>query len=1263
MKNFGLSALLFFLPVFICLQTASAASERISVELNWHQINALASLQAGFDGEVREWRDSFSVPTYQHKLRGYFNIESLTVVSDTIFSGIGERISDERLIYSLEHVMDQGEWFTLVKFYPFMAIEEKTVRLVFHAILELEEISVPLNNVQKLNKKNKDHSVLASGTWHKLSISKSDIYKVDEGVLKAMGLSPSSIPAGTIKIYGNGGLLLPEPVSASRSDDLSEVPVYLKDLNGNDRLDPGDYVLFYGQGPTNWSYEPTQSDYVHISHPYSDVAIYFLTFGGATSKRPAQVAHQNDQSSLIEISNYDYLIHREFDDMNVLKSGRDWYLEMFRTGNEQRYNEVVPDIDLGQPVRFKARLAARALTTSFLTIGINNNELINRSFFRVSGEYDKDFMTNPEVLQGSFEVNTGNLDLLFRYSKPSLGAYVYMDYYSLRATSKLKWNGATSFFNKAGTDLNGNIKYTIQGAVPMVWDVTDKLNPRWHETEFNGTNASFTVHAMQMVREFVMFSPDQVAAKPNYVGLVNNQDLHALKDIEYLIVSHSSLVEQAERLGRFHAEKEGYTYAVVTPEQVYNEFSSGAQDLTAIRDLARMLYARNNTSSKKFKFVLLMGDASYDYKNRVKSNTNLVPTYQSFNSFQPAYSYSSDDYYAILDDGEGFWGIQQVKEGLDIGIGRIPAVNEAEAKVMVDKIIHYHSPESLGDWRNQVTFLGDDEDNNTHLNDVESVTSFIYNQAPVYNVNKIYLDAFKQEVFGSGQKYPGVNAAIDQSFDRGHLIFNYLGHGGQSGMAHERVITRPQITDWRNLNKLPLFVTATCELSRYDDPAQASPGELALFNAQGGGIGLITTSRLVYIGLNKDLNVAVFNNNLFSKKDGRWQTLGEIYRNAKNNSARAENQRNFILLGDPALTLAYPELDAVITKINATPVSGAADTLRALSSVTVEGEIQEYGVLKSDFSGTAYPSVFDKFLTYRTLGNDEASYPADYLLQNSVLYRGKVSVENGKFSFSFVVPKDIAYQHGYGKLSVYAENGKRDAGGYNKNFYIGGSESVTNIDTLGPKLQLFMEDESFRIGDIVSASPLLLAKVYDLNGINTVGNGIGRDITAILDKGTGQERLYILNDYYYSKLDSYQEGEIRFPFETLPPGKHTLFLKLWDVYNNSASATTEFVIGKNDQLEISSFYSFPNPTSGHGPITLVFNHNRPNESLKAELSITDLTGRIVFQTQKDALDAEVRVEINDGFNGEFASGLYIATLRLIGNDGSMDDKTHKIIIH
>ncbi len=1163
-------------------------------------------------------------------------------------------------VIEFHHSFEAGAVRTIFYIRPYKLNINQQLELIMNLNLTLVSEKDPIPTNQPLNKKKISHSVLASGTWHKLWVSGNDLYKIDFDLASKMGLTGNT-PLSKVGVFANGGALLPEPISESRPEDLLQLAVYVKDFNLNDRWDNGDYMIFYARGTHNWVYNESIGDYEFIYHPYSDVTACYVTVLENNGKRIQQLAHRNDQSALIEIDRYDYLLHREFSDENVLKSGRDWYRELFRSTNEIHFTEDLPNPDLSLPVQFRSRMAARSTGSSFLSIKINGQDALGKSFYQISGEYDKDYMTAPAIEKASLNLNTPNIDIHFNYQKPNQSSYVYLDWYEIRSVSLLKWEGSTRFFGKSGTGLMGNIRYKIDAQPPMIWDITDISEPKWHESAAYQSGFAFTADAGGKVRSYVMFNPDLVIAKPGYIGQIANQDLHGLKDIEYLIVSHPSLLDQAARLAEFHQNKEGFTYKIVTPEEIYNEFSSGTPDITAIRDFVAYLYAQNNTASRKLKYLLLMGDASFDYRDKTNGNTNLIPTYQSVNSFQPAYSYCSDDYYAILDPTEGNWGIKLAKEGLDIGIGRIPATNDNEARIMVDKIVRYHDSRSLGDWRNQITFLGDDEDQNTHFEDVESVTNYIYNQAPVYNINKIYLDAFKQEVFGSGQKYPGVNEAINQSFDRGHLIFNFLGHGGQSGMTHERVVTRPQILNWQNTWKLPLVVTATCELSRFDDPAQASPGELALFNEYGGGIAMITTSRLVFIGLNKDLNVAIFNRNIFEKIEGRWPTLGEVYSLSKNNSARAENQRNFILMGDPAMTLAYPEYAAKITEVNQQPIEIVEDTLQALASVSISGEVTDLsGNRLSNFEGTAYPTVYDKFLNYTTLGNDVASQAADYSLQNSVLYRGKVSVKEGKFSFSFVVPKDIAYQYGKGKLSLYAENGKQDASGYYSEFYVGGSSDQIVPDSSGPSVELYMDDVSFRFGDMVSPAPLLLAHVFDFNGVNTVGNGIGRDITAILDKGTENEKLYILNEYYQSELDSYQKGEIRFPFEQLSEGKHSVHLKIWDVYNNSTGAYTEFVVGNAVEAEILQLQGFPNPSDGNFEIFI--NHNLAGEPVQLNLYISDLSGKILYETRNHYDAADARIYVKPEFRLALNAGMYFIRAELVGNEGQVAQKVSKIIV-
>ncbi len=1259
---------IFLLLLSLNFSNSLAQTPAINLEFKWKAESLNERIIEGFTGAIIEKVDNQLLPHSQTKIAGDIAITNLSVLeADTFrtdnltFNNVAIHSPKVESYLSFEN----GKVFTIVKIIPFyrIGLNEIVVIKKMNINYSASANASSTNNVQKSKKTNKANSVLASGDWFKIGVQSSSVYKIDKSFIQSFGVDVSTIDLDKVKIYGNGGALLPEIISKPRIDDLAENAIWVNDANNNNKWDNDDYILFYAVGPNTWLFNESKNDYEYSNHLYADEAYYYVTFGNSVGKRITSLDNGNSNSPLIEISNYDNLIHKEFDEVNVLRSGRDWYLEMFKNSNTQNFKEIIKDVDVAQPVKIKTRLGVRSLTFSGLTIGVNGNDLINKNFYQVSGEYDKDFMTTPEILEGSFAVNSSDINLQFTYSKPAQSSYVYLDYYEILWTSELKWNNELAFFSKKGTNLNGFIKYKINGLPNLIWDITDFVNPINQNYENELGKATFTSNANGVLKKFLMFNPATIGIKPRFVGKIENQNLHALQNIEYVIITHTDFKEEAKRLAEFHNSKDGLTYAIVTPEEVYNEFSSGTPDLTALRDFSKMLYDRNSSAVKTYKNLLLFGDASFDFKNKLKNNTNFVPTFQSYNSINPPYSYCSDDYLVILDDEEGYWGTG-TKEGLDIGVGRIPASTKYEAQIMVDKIISYTAKPSFGDWRNQVTFLGDDGDANNHLRDVEEVTNYIINQAPNYNLNKIYLDAFKQEVFGSGEKYPDVNVAVDQSFDKGNLIFDYLGHGGQSGMAHERVVTRPQISAWSNKNKLPLIVTATCELSRFDDPAQASPGELMLFNENGGGIGLITTSRLVYLGLNKDLNVAVFDNNIFKSVNNQWPTLGEVYKNSKNNSARAENQRNFILLGDPALVLNYPRGGVETTKINQTAIGSIQDTLKALEAVSIEGIVlTPNGSFDSTFNGTVYPTVFDKFLTFKTLGNDIESYPAEYKLQNSVLYRGKVSAVNGKFSFSFVVPKDIAYQYGFGKISYYAENQERDAGGQYIDFYIGGTSNQTAIDTTAPTVQLFMEDESFKFGDMVSNKPLLLAKVYDYNGINTVGNGIGRDITAILDRGTENEKLIILNDFYKSKLDSYQEGEIRFPMELLAEGKHSIHLKLWDVYNNSADAYTEFVVGNAKKPEIQSFSSFPNPTDGAA--SFVFNHNLVTKNIDIKIEIMSLEGKIVHSESFNFENAAARIEIpDDNYNklSGLAAGMYIARLTLKDDKNDVAVAFNKIII-
>ena len=729
--------------------------------------------------------------------------------------------------------------------------------------------------------------------------------------------------------------------------------------------------------------------------------------------------------------------------------------------------------------------------------------------------------------------------------------------------------------------------------------------------------------------------------------------MHGISNnVEFVIVSHPDFFSAANRLADFHLEKDNMNSIVVTPQQIYNEFSSGMQDVSAIRDFLKHQYNKENSA---LKYLLLFGDGSYDPKNRVENNTNFIVTYQSANSTHPTQTYVTDDYFGLLDDDEGLF----INDLVDIGIGRFPVATLKEANVLVDKVERYYEKSSFGSWRNDVAFIADDgdaNDGNTHMWQADSLANHLADNYDEINIQKIYLDNYYQESTPGGPRSSATQSAINNKVDKGALLINYTGHGGPLGLTQERILEVDQINKWSNIDNLPLFMTATCKFSYFDNPEEKSAGEYVLLNENGGAIALLSTTRLVFVGPNYNLNTK-FIQNIFKKQDGEFPRLGDLFKTTKVLSGTSVNNRNFTLLGDPALRLAYPQYDVRTTIVS--------DTLKALSEVTIEGEIEEGGFFISDFNGTIYPTVYDKELIKTTLGQESCT-PMPYRDQNNILYKGAATVKDGKFSFSFIVPKDIAYNYGAGKISYYAvsdDENPVDASGSEKEFVIGGSADNVVYDYDEAELSLFINTRTFKDGGITDENPILIADVFDESGINTVGNGIGHDITAVLDGNTSNP--YVLNDFYEAAKDDFTKGIINFPLYNLEKGEHTLTLKVWDVFNNSSEATISFVVSDENEFTIADYITYPNPFSSSTDI--YFQHNKPNQNLDVVLEIYSITGVLVKQFEETYNDDGYRVgPINwngkDEYGGNLSAGMYIAKLNIYPEDGAFTSKSIRIIL-
>ncbi|HQW23764.1 MAG TPA: type IX secretion system sortase PorU, partial [Bacteroidia bacterium] len=528
--------------------------------------------------------------------------------------------------------------------------------------------------------------------------------------------------------------------------------------------------------------------------------------------------------------------------------------------------------------------------------------------------------------------------------------------------------------------------------------------------------------------------------------------------------------------------------------------------------------------------------------------------------------------------------------------------------------------------------------------------------------------AYQQDATPGGQRYPEVKKAINERVQRGTLLMTYIGHGGELGWAHERVLENDDINSWTNTNKLAAFLTATCEFTRVDDPDRVSAGEYVFLNPSGGSICMFTTSRLAYSSSNFNLCTRFFNH-IFERVNGEYQTTGDIFEKTKSDMYVDPYVRNFLYLGDPAIKLAYPEFSVKTKTINGIPLGMNTDTLKALSKITITGEVQDNsGAKMSSFNGIIYPTVYDKMASYSTLGNDindpkSPSTPQPFTLQKNVIYSGKSSVVNGDFTYSFYVPKDIAYQYGNGKLSYYAQNGQIDANGCDTLVTIGGVNPNATVDNEGPVIRLYLNDENFVRGGMTNKDPILYAVISDTSGVNTVGTGIGHDMSAELDNKT--DRRYILNDYYENDLNSYQKGKLNYQFKSLSSGLHTLTLKAWDVYNNSSEAATEFIVSESATLALDHVLNYPNPFTTH--TTFMFEHNRPFVPMDVQIQVFTVSGKLI-KTLSDKITPtgfrsdDIEWDGLDDFGDKIGKGVYVYKLRIRTNDGDYADKFEKLVI-
>lgn len=1090
-------------------------------------------------------------------------------------------------------------------------------------------------------------SVLNSGKWVKIQVAEDGIYKLTAADLKKMGFSNLD----KVAVYGYGGWPLDEDFSTTYIDDVPEVAVWRS----------ADYLLFYGKGPRKWEYSSSDKSFIHTNNPYSNYGYYFVTEKETTGRTMEKAA--SAAGATLQVTTFDdYVLHEE-ELVSVNSSGRELYGESFTSTLSRDFTISVPGITNDEG---KATLSFISRGNGTITMNVDGNALISGSVSVPSDEYE---VARELYRERAWMADKGEtVKVNIGYSTTG-HKNVHLNYFRLQMKRQLKVYDNYTFFRSLSARGNAS-RFVIQGAdaSTLVFDVTDGVNPQQMETSLNGTELSFSIPASASLREFVVVKPSQIKA-PVTVGEVANQNLHALPQQDMIIIAQPNFTTQAERLAEAHRTKDNLTVRVVTPESIYNEFSSGTPDATAYRRFMKMFYDRKTSEADAPKYLLLFGDGSFDNRKLTSAwksvdMSNMLLTYQTENSLS-SQSYVIDDYFGFLDDADNKKSLQNKK--LCLGIGRFPIRTVEQATQMVDKVISYMENRNTGSWKNNLCFMADDGSNTDgfmteHMEFADQLAGYVESEHPEFLVNKLYYDAYKKDM--TAGTYPDVRSGLQKLLKDGLLLFNYTGHGGTTALSDEKVLTQTDINQF-TYTHLPVWVTATCDFTRFDD-LNTSAGEDVFLNKSSGGIALFTTVRVAYSRPNFPINDNVIRN-LFERNNGRRRTLGEVMQATKN-TLSSVYKLGFCLIGDPAVKMAYPEFGMKVTTVNGQSVDGNSISFKALEKITVEGEVLDAsGQLVTDFTGIVNPTVKDSKVTVTCLKNSNKDDSPAFTFTDypNTIFIGNDSVRNGKFSFTFTVPKDISYSNLQGKMNLYAvdtESGNEAQGNFD-NFIVGGTSDTAETDTIGPEIRaLYLNDTTFVDGGQVNTTPYFVAELWDKSGVNITGSSVGHDMMLVIDESTVLS--YNLNSYYELLPGEDGTGIVKFPIPALEPGKHTAEFWVWDILNNSTVRTFTFEVVEG--LKPFLFDVIATPGIAREQVTFHLMHNRPESRMRVGIMVYDLAGRQLWKHEESGTSGlfenyTVSWDLTSG-GARMRPGVYIYRAA-ISTDNSKDaTKARKFII-
>lgn len=1091
---------------------------------------------------------------------------------------------------------------------------------------------------RELGKTTVTNSVLSTGKWYRFEAPEEGFYKITKAILSSYGIDPSTVDPRTIKIYNNGGTMVPETNSLPRVQDLVENAIYIAG-ESDGKFDDADYIILYGRGVHFWAFDTINNKFKRNRSYYSKENYYWITSGGTWGKRIQEKQGLNNSNPAV-VSSTPAFVHWEEDKINVGSTGRQFLGDEFNSSTKSRvYTNSLEGLITSTPVYYHYRFVNASSDNAFFKLEENGTE-INSHYIAGYGTYDYSYgIADSQTISYSGNIPNNRSLLKFNFIPYNSSSIGYLDYFEISYQRSLQYeNNPFIFFSK---NQNGLFEYQISNLPSSnvkVWDITNYSDVKLITSPTKQSGGEYYFQSSEIYgkpSKYYVMEGDNYKTPKNPVE-VKNQNLHGITGgYKFIIITHKNFKDQAERL-KSHKESQSVpaiSTIVVDIEQIFNEFSCGMRDISAIRDFIK--YAYFNWQVKPA-YVLLFGDGDYDYKNIENNNKNFVIPYETEESLDEIYSYCTDDFFVSVDGND---------LRVDLSIGRINVQTIDQARNAVDKIIDYELNSEKGLWQNLITLVADDSYTSRwggefeHTSQSEDLSKNHISAS--FDQQKIYLAAYPTVQTSMGRRKPGVNQAIIDAINNGTLILNFIGHGAPDLWTHEQVFVQSTTIPQLN-NKNYFFLTAaTCDFGYYDRANNYSSSEELILKSNSGAIGTFSATRPVYSINNALLNNFFYDQLLATPRDTMELMIpvGEALYLTKLDFYQV-NDLKYNLLGDPTIRLKVPNYSAKIDSINGNSLVNDVQ-IKALSNVKIAGTVRKDNSWWNSFSGQGILTIYD---SQRELPLPEFGPNYTMTLQGGIIFKGLVSVNNGIFSENFIVPKDISYENKRGKAVFFFYNNQNDGIGFSNKIIVGGTDTTLVDDKKGPSIEISFDNLEYENSYLVNPNSTFLAKLKDETGLNTTGVGVGHKMEGILDDDINNPIDF--TNYFAGDLNSGgKSGVISYKLNNLSSGEHKITVKAWDVFNNPSSAYTDFKIVTGNGLIVDYVMNYPNPFTS--ATTFTFQHNFDG-GINVKIRIYTVAGRLINEIEKRDIYNDRFVKIDwdgkDKDNNLLANGTYFYKL-------------------